>query len=122
MFSSDNREADVNKLIGQTRRVVADEKFVVNDEKTVVMRPHMRQIVTGLVVNAQDGAGPRVSRHELRRFRAFLHRYEQLGAEKMSEQIGRDALSYARGMLAWIAMSDAQRAAKIQSAHGWLAR
>ena len=122
VFSSDNGEADVKKLISLTRRVVADEKFVVNDEKTVVMRPSMRQVVTGLVVNAQDAYGPRVSRAELRRFRAFCHRYEMLGAEKMSEQIGRDALSYARGMIAWIAMSDRARAEKFVGAHGWLAR
>ena len=121
VFSSHDSGADVNKLIGLTRRVVADEKLVVNDEKTVVMRPHMRQVVTGLVVNGEVDH-PRVSRHELRRFRAFLHRYEQLGAEKMSEQIGRDALSYARGMIAWIRMSDAARAEKLVSAHAWLAR
>ena len=122
VFSSADGGADVNKLIGLTRRVVADEKLVVNDEKTAVMRPHARQVVTGLVVNAQDADGPRVSRGDLRKFRAFLHRYEQLGAEKMSEQIGRDALSYARGMIAWIAMSDAARAEKFASAHVWLRR
>ena len=122
VFSSDDPQADTDKLIGLTRRVVADEKLTVNDEKTAVMRPNMRQVVTGLVVNAQDAEGPRVSRADLRRFRAFLHRYEQLGAEKMSEQIGRDALSYARGMIAWIAMSDEGRAAKFVGAHPWLAR
>ena len=122
VFSSADSNADVNKLIGLTRRVVADEKFVVNDEKTVVMRPHARQVVTGLVVNAQDATSPRVSRADLRRFRAFLHRYEQLGADQMSAQIGRDALSYARGMIAWISMSDKSRAEKLVSAHSWLAR
>ena len=122
VFSSENAGADVNKLIGLTRRVVADEKFVVNDEKTAVMRPHARQVVTGLVVNAQDAASPRVSRADLRRFRAFLHRYEQLGADRMSAQIGRDSLSYARGMIAWISMSDGARADKLVGAHPWLAR
>ena len=122
VFSSADAGADVNKLIGLTRRVVADEKFVVNDEKTAVMRPNMRQVVTGLVVNAQDANSPRVSRADLRRFRAFLHRYEQLGADQMSAQIGRDSLGYARGMIAWIAMSDAARAEKLVGAHPWLAR
>ncbi len=122
VFSSDDGNADVNKLIGLTRRVVADEKLVVNDEKTAVMRPHARQVVTGLVVNAQDADGPRVSRGDLRKFRAFLHRYEQIGAEQMSQHIGRDALSYARGMIAWIAMSDKARAAKFVEAHVWLKR
>ena len=122
VFSSAEPNADVNKVIRLARLVVADEKFAVNDEKTAVMRPHTRQVVTGLVVNAQDAEGPRVCRADLRRFRAFLHRYEQLGAEKMSEQIGRDALSYARGMIAWIAMSDAARAEKLRMAHPWLMR
>ena len=122
VFSSTDSGANVNKLIGLTRRVVADEKLVVNNEKTVVMRAHMRQVVTGLVVNAQDAESPRVSRDDLRRFRAFLHRYETLGADVMTEQIGRDSLSYARGMIAWIAMSDAGRAEKFVGAHPWLAR
>ena len=122
VFSSADAGADAKKMIGLTRRVVADENLVVNDEKTVVMRAHARQVVTGLVVNAQDADGPRVSRHELRRFRAFCHRFEQLGAPAISEQIGRDALSYARGMVAWIAMSEPGRAAKLRGAHPWLAR
>ena len=58
----------------------------------------------------------------MRRFRAFLHRYEREGREKMNEALGRDALAYARGVLAWIAMSDRVRAEKIITAHSWLRR
>ena len=122
VFSSTNAGADVKKLLGLVRRVVVDEKLIVNDEKTSVMRAHGRQVVTGLVVNAQDADSPRVSRRDLRKFRAFCHRFELLGREKMTEQLGRDSLAYARGMVSWIAMSEPQRAEKLRSAHVWLSR
>jgi hypothetical protein len=71
----------------------------VNEDKTAIMRPRGRQTVTGLVVNARnsrDGQGaPRVSRRDIRRFRAFLHQYETLGREAMTEKMGQDSLAYA---------------------------
>jgi len=118
IFSSDATDADVKKIIGMARKIVQEERFVVNDEKTHVMRQNSRQSVTGLIVNA--GKSPRVSRDGLREFRAFLHKTEKVGVPKMSEELGRDARAYANGMLAWIAMSDAGKAAQIRAKHGWL--
>jgi RNA-directed DNA polymerase len=121
VFSSDHAQADVAALLGLVTKIVEDENLVVNTEKTLVMRPHSRQNVTGLVVNAQDGGSPRVSREDLRRFRAFLHGFKTLGREKMTEKLGQDALSYARGYLAYIHMSDPERAQKLRDAHPFLA-
>jgi RNA-directed DNA polymerase len=120
IFSSDVTDADVKKMIGMARKIVAEERFIVNDEKTHVMRKNKRQSVTGLIVNA--GKAPRVSRDGLRKFRAFLHKTEKIGVAKMSEEIGRDARSYANGMLAWIAMSDANKAAQLKAKHSWVSR
>ncbi len=120
VFSSDDARADVGALLGLVGKIVADEKLVVNKEKTLVMRGQNRQSVTGLVVNAQDGAAPRVSREDLRRFRAFLHDFGTLGREKMNERLGQDALFYARGYLAYIQMSDPERARKLRAAHTFL--
>lgn len=122
VFSSDDARAEVKKLIALVRKTVTDEGFTVNDEKTSVMQPNHRQVVTGLVVNGQDAGQPRVSRNDLRRFRAFLHRYTREGREKMSAELGRDALAYARGVLAWIHLSDPARAEKIKRAHPWLTK
>lgn len=118
VFSSENCDADVKKMIGLTRKIVAEERFEVNDEKTNVMRPNQKQVVTGLVVNA--GKTPRVSRDELRRFRAFLHQTGEIGEAAMSEKLGKSARGYATGMLAWIAMSDAEKAAKLRASAAWL--
>jgi flagellar hook assembly protein FlgD len=99
---------------------VADEKFVVNEEKTLVMKKQNRQAVTGLVVNAQDASGPRVSREDLRKYRAFLHQFEKQGREAMTQKLGQDALAYARGYLAYIQMSDPARARKLRATHAFL--
>jgi retron-type reverse transcriptase len=107
-------------------QIIADERFVVNDDKTAILRPRGRQTVTGLVVNAQntpeDQGAPRVSRRDIRNFRAFLHQYERLGREAMTEKLEQDALSYARGYLSFIHMVSPQQAATIQEKHPWLER
>jgi hypothetical protein len=64
----------------------------------------------------------RVVRRDLKNFRAFLHHYERFGREKMTERIGRDSLSYARGYLSFIHMIRPDYAAKLQNAHPWLAK
>ncbi|HEX9996862.1 MAG TPA: reverse transcriptase domain-containing protein [Abditibacterium sp.] len=120
VFSSDEPRADVGALLVLAQKVVEDEKFVVNSEKTLVMKKQNRQSVTGLVVNAQNASGPRVSRDDLRKFRAFLHQFESQGREKMTEKLGQDALFYARGYLAYIQMSDPTRAAKLRVSHPFL--
>ena len=118
VFSHREKNAAVGPLLDLVRHVVADEAFTVNEEKTSVMRPHQRQAVTGLVVNA--GAGPRVGRDDLRRFRAFLHQYEKFGAAEMSKRIGRDATAYACGYLSFLHMVNPEQAERLRRAHPWL--
>jgi len=122
VFSSKSKNADARSLQNFISQIIEDEKFQINPSKTAVMRAHRRQSVTGLVVNAAGGSTPfaRVSRRDLKSFRAFLHHYEKRGREAMTEQIGQDALSYARGYWAFIFMCDPQGAAKIRAKHNWL--
>ncbi len=121
VFSSDNERANIVGLQKLASLIVEQENLQINAAKTSIMRPHCRQSVTGLVVNRADGVNEiRVSRRDLRKFRAFLHRYETLGCEVLSNQIGQDALSYARGYLSFIHMVNASQAAQIRSAHSWL--
>jgi RNA-directed DNA polymerase len=119
VFSHGERDAGVGKLLDLVRHIVEDERFVVNEEKTRVMRPHMRQAVTGLVVNE---SAPRVSREDLRRFRAFLHQFEKQGAAEMSKRIGRDARAYAAGYLSFLHMVSPEQEDRIRRAHPWLER
>lgn len=66
-----------------------------------------------------DGA-VRLSRRDLRRFRAFLRHCEAEGFDAMSARLGKDAQAYARGYLAYIHMASPARAAQFAQAHPWL--
>lgn len=121
VFSSADDGANIVGLQNLAKLIIEQENLQINADKTAIMRPHCRQSVTGLVVNqAADANEVRVSRRDLRRFRAFLHRYETLGRQPLSDQIGQDALSYAQGYLSFIHMANASQAAKIRAAHSWL--
>ncbi len=115
-FSCSDAEADVGRLLKAVTRIVADEGFRLNERKTAVMRAPGRQMVTGLVV----GDSLRLSRRDLRRLRAFLHRCEHDGVENVSATLGRDALAIARGHHAYVAMVMPEFAAGLRRRHAWL--
>ncbi len=117
-FSHAEGSAPVGILLALARRIIADVGFVVNEEKTSVLRPQHRQVVTGLVVNE----APHVSREDLRRFRAVLHRCETLGVAEVSRQMGRDARAYAGGYLAFLHMVAPAQAERLALKHPWIAR
>ena len=64
------------------------------------MRKSNRQIVTGLLVNDEV----RITKRDLHRFRAFFHNCKINGIEKVSNEIGKDAVSFAKGYLSYINM------------------
>ena len=118
VFSHPDTTATAGQLFTRLRQIVEAEGYVLNDKKTRVMRPQHRQTVTGVVVNDI----PRVSRHDLRKFRAFLHHCETEGMQTMSERLGKNALLYASGYLSFVHMVSPDQAAKIQQQHPWLSR
>jgi hypothetical protein len=121
VFSSADEKANAPAMQSGALKVVEESGFVANDGKTAVLRPHRRQSVTGLVVNkANDDASPRLSRRDLRNFRAFLHSYQTRGREAMTERIGKDALAYAQGYLSFIHMVNAEQEAKIRRDFPWI--
>ncbi len=67
-----------------------------------------------------ERAGVRLSRHDLRRFRAFLHSCDTKGFDAMSVQLGKDARAYADGYLAYVSMVSPDKAAAFAAAHPWL--
>jgi RNA-directed DNA polymerase len=115
-FSSRRKDADVGGLIRTVTGIVGEEGFLVNERKTAVMRAPGRQLVTGLLID--DAA--RISRRDLRRFRAFLHRCDQAGLEAVSREIGKDALSVARGHLSYVSMIMPDRGTSLREEYGWL--
>ena len=87
-----------------------------NTDNTAVTRAPGRQVVTGLLVGDQI----RLSRRDLRRLRAFLHRCDKEGVEAVSRAIGKDALSVARGHLAYVTMVMPGHATDIKQRYAWL--
>jgi hypothetical protein len=121
VFSSADENANAPAMQSGALKVVDDSGFAANESKTAILRAHRRQSVTGLVVNEVNGdASPRLSRRDLRNFRAFLHQLHLRGREAMSEQIGKDALAYAQGYLSFIHMVNAAQEAKIRRDFPWL--
>ena len=117
IFSQDNKDAELKAILGLTKKIIAEESFIINDEKTMVMRPHQRQSVTGIIVNNDE---LRVSRRDIRRFRAFLHQYQLSGSKAMTEKLGRDATQYGKGYLAFIQMVNPAQAEKFINKYAWL--
>ncbi len=116
VFSHSDSEAKLGLFLTLVRKVIQGEGFIVNEEKTRIMRQQQRQTVTGLVVNQE----PHLSRDDLRKFRAFLHHCEKEGFAAVSEKTGRNARAHAMGYLAFIQMVSPERARQITTANPWL--
>ena len=110
VFSHADPNAELGNLLTLVRTIIGKEGFTINEEKTAVMRPQHRQAVTGIVVNET----PRVSRRDARKFRAFQHQLEKHGPVAMSEKIGKNALHYASGYLAFLHMVNPEQATKLR--------
>jgi hypothetical protein len=119
VFSHPRPDAGLGAMLALARSILEEEGFTVNEAKTTVMRPQHRQVVTGIVVN---GEPPRISRHDLRRFRAFLHHVDTEGFDAVSQRLGRNAQSYAAGYLAYVHMVNPDQAARLREKHPWLSR
>ena len=91
----------LGKLLGVVRRIVEEEGFTINPEKTRVARKGGRQTVTGLVVNGT--ARPRVPRKLRRQLRAAVHNLKLGKPLKEGETVERLA-----GYAAYIHMTNAK--------------
>jgi RNA-directed DNA polymerase len=116
VFSSSSEDASAHRLIRAVTNITSSERFVVNTSKTKIMRAPGRQAVTGLVVNN----GVNLSRRDQRRIRAFFHQCETQGLDAVTQRIGKDAASVARGHYAYMHMISPQNAAQLRQKHPWL--
>lgn len=119
VFSHPSPDAPLGALLALLRTILTQEGFTVNEAKTAIMRGHQRQTVTGLVVN---GEAPRLSREDLRRFRAFLHHCERDGFEAVTAKLGRNAQAYAAGYLSFIHMVSPEQEERLRQKYPWLRR
>ena len=116
VLSTENEEVFAAGVISAVSRVCRQEGFQVNHRKTRIMRVPNRQLVTGLLVN--DGV--RLTRSDLRRVRAFLHRCETQGVDAVSAELGKDARAVAHGYFAYIFMITPGVAMRLLEKYPWI--
>lgn len=109
--------AKVGYLLARIRHIAQDESFAVNEKKTRVQRRNASQRVTGLVVNDHVA----VPRDTVRRLRAILHRARTTGLAAQNRENHPHFAAWVRGMIAYVAMSNAEQGRKLQLAYDALA-
>jgi retron-type reverse transcriptase len=104
--------AKTGYLLARIRHIVANENLVVNETKTRVQRPNMRQAVTGIVVNHR----PNVPRRLRRRLRAILHQAGKDGIAGANREQRDNFLPWLEGMIAYTRMVNPEKGQKLQDA------
>jgi hypothetical protein len=85
--TNDVSQENIDDLIKETGKVIESEYFVVNTDKTKVLTPEDRQVVTGIIVN--DGIN--INRRYIRNLRATIRNCEKFGiASQIERKIFRD--------------------------------
>jgi len=118
IFSTTSDDSQPHRLIKSISSIISEEGFKVNQSKTRLMRSPNRQTVTGLVVNDEVT----LSRRDLKRMRAFFHQCSSKGLDFMSNKIGKDALSVARGYISYVEMVSPPIAEKFRLNNSFLAK
>lgn len=110
---------DAAKLSGRlarfrrlVRRIVASEGFKLNESKSRLFRPHQRQTVTGLTVNAK----PNVSRAWFDRLKATLHNAARYGTNSQNRDRHKDFKAYLQGQIAFARSVNPKKAERLQRA------
>jgi RNA-directed DNA polymerase len=104
-FSGDVDRAIMQRIRSAVERIVGEEGFTVNSEKTRLTGAGGRQTVTGVVVNQTLG----LSRQERRRLRAAWHQLQNRDAAVRAMEERR-----LNGKLAYLTMLNPNQAAQIQ--------
>ena len=85
--TNDVSQENIDDLIKETSKIIESEYFVVNTDKTKVLTPEDRQVVTGVIVN--DGIN--INRRYIRNLRATIRNCEKFGiASQIERKIFRD--------------------------------
>jgi retron-type reverse transcriptase len=104
--------ARVGYLLARVRHIAEAEGFAVNVMKTRVLRRNAAQRVTGLVVNDK----PSISRKELRRLRAILHRASKEGLDAQNRDGRQHFRAWLEGKIAYVSMVRPDVGARLQEA------
>ena len=97
-------------LLENVGRIVREEGFRVNRDKTGLRTAAQRQLVTGVVVNAH----PNVARPEYDRLKAILHRVAVDGPGSYDPGRPVDLRAHLRGQVAWVNAVNPRRGEKLR--------
>lgn len=100
------------RILDSAQRIIRDEHFEVNADKTRLYRRSSRQMVTGLVVN--DGLN--TPRRLRRRLRAILHNARRTGLEAQNREGRADFRAQLAGQIGFVQMANAKQAARLKEA------
>ncbi len=101
----------IHALLSQAQKIIKDEDFVLNEDKTRIIRQSGQQMVTGFEVNSEV-ATPRRYRRELR---AILHNAQRSGLESQNRCGHRTFREHLQGRIAYIEAAQPQHARKLRA-------
>ena len=91
-------------------RIVREEGFALNQDKSLLHTSGARQRVCGLVVNSR----PNISRREYDRLKAILHHAARHGPESQGPDQATNLRAHLEGRIAWVASVNPQRGEKLR--------
>ncbi|MCC3588179.1 MAG: tetratricopeptide repeat protein [Microcoleus sp. PH2017_29_MFU_D_A] len=97
-------------IFQNTRCIVEQEDFDINEQKTRVIRRYQQQEVTGIVVNEKLN----VSREKLKNFRAVLYQIEKDGLEGHNWGHSGDIIASIEGFANFVSMVNPEKGAKFK--------
>ncbi|WP_425616209.1 reverse transcriptase family protein [Anatilimnocola sp. NA78] len=113
-FSASGEAAKpIGYILARVRHIAQDEGFAVNETKTRVQRRHVRQSVTGVVVNDKTN----VPRDLVRCIRAILHRAKTEGLAQQNRDNIPHFESWLTGMIAYISMLNPDQGQTLRAAY-----
>jgi retron-type reverse transcriptase len=104
----------VDGIVSVIRRIIKEEAFQVNENKTKIMRRGRRQWVTGLVANQQ----PNILKGKFKQVRAAIHKASMLGLQQAAIERGISQVKYAQwvsGNIAFFHMVNPEKTAAMKS-------
>lgn len=101
---------NIFNIFQNTRFIVEQEDFEINEQKTRVIRRYQQQQVTGIVVNDKLN----VSREKLKNFRAVLYQIEKDGLEGHNWGQSEDIIASIEGFANFVSMVNPEKGAKFK--------
>jgi retron-type reverse transcriptase len=101
--TDNNGSVDEGKLCGLVSKIVAEEGFKINKEKTKFLRQNNRQCITGVVINNEEIGVPK---KWVKRLRAAIYNANKA---KAAGEVPLAAVREISGMAAWLKSVNSER-------------